>query len=212
VCLTTVGVLTDVCDAVGDELAPYCDEIMGMLIHNLGSNDVHRSIKPQVRVRRERGGSGGGAAVALRNARRLTPEQPARPLWPRPRLDRLNPDLPAPQTPATPPQILSTFGDLALTLGASFEKYVETVRRMLQQAMQLSAAQAAAAAVDDDVADYNNELRMGILEAYSGIFQVGVRGAGCVWGGRRGGWCGEGGLSPGAGRSRREAAGLRHGR
>ncbi len=47
-CLTTVGVLTDVADAVGDELGPYCDEIMGMLIHNLGSNDVHRSIKPQV--------------------------------------------------------------------------------------------------------------------------------------------------------------------
>jgi hypothetical protein len=50
VCLTTVGVLTDVCDAVGDELAPYGDEVVGMLIHNLGSNDVHRSIKPQARA------------------------------------------------------------------------------------------------------------------------------------------------------------------
>ncbi|KIY96712.1 Importin subunit beta-1 [Monoraphidium neglectum] len=114
VCLTTVGVLTDVCDAVGDELAPYSDEIMNMLIHNLGSDAVHRSIKPQ---------------------------------------------------------ILSTFGDMALSLGAKFEKYTEAVTRMLQQAMQLSAAQAAQAALDDDLADYNNELRMGILEAYSGIFQ-----------------------------------------
>ena len=42
---------------------------------------------------------------------------------------------------------------------------------MLQQAMGLSAAQAPAAASDDDLADYNNELRMGILEAYSGLFQ-----------------------------------------
>jgi hypothetical protein len=51
---------------------------------------------------------------------------------------------------------------------------------MLQQAMQLSVAQAGgAAAHDDDAADYNNELRMGILEAYSGLFQV--------WGG---GWVG----------------------
>lgn len=54
------------------------------LIHNLGSPDVHRSIKPQ---------------------------------------------------------ILSTFGDMALGLGASFEKYVDTVKTMLQQAMGLSAAQ-----------------------------------------------------------------------
>lgn len=34
-------------------------------------------------------------------------------------------------------------------------------------------SQAAHAAADDDLADYNNELRMGILEAYSGLFQVG---------------------------------------
>ncbi|GBF94393.1 importin subunit beta-like [Raphidocelis subcapitata] len=114
VCLATVGVLTDVVDAVGEDFGPYCDEVMGLLVHNLGSNEVHRSIKPQ---------------------------------------------------------ILSAFGDLALTLGANFGKYVDTVRRMLQQAMQLSVAQAAAAAHDDDAADYNNELRMGILEAYSGLFQ-----------------------------------------
>jgi hypothetical protein len=47
------------------------------------------------------------------------------------------------------------------------------VSRLLQQAMQLSVAQAAAAGGDADAADYNNELRTGILEAYSGLFQVG---------------------------------------
>lgn len=47
-----MGVLTDVCDAVGDELSPYCDEIMHMLIHNLGSDAVHRSIKPQASMLR----------------------------------------------------------------------------------------------------------------------------------------------------------------
>lgn len=67
-------------------------------------------------------------------------------------------------------QILSTFGDLALQLGDSYEKYLETVKRMLNQAMHLSVMQAQTA-TDDDFLDYNNELRIGILEAYSGIFQ-----------------------------------------
>lgn len=48
VCLSTVGTLGDVARNVETDLLPYCDEIMQLLIHNLGSNDVHRSIKPQV--------------------------------------------------------------------------------------------------------------------------------------------------------------------
>jgi importin subunit beta-1 len=113
VCLSTVGVLGDVARNVEEELLPYCDELMQLLVVNLGSHEVHRSIKPQ---------------------------------------------------------ILSAFGDVALVLGDAYEKYLDTVKRMLQQAMHLSVAQAAAGA-DDDFADYNNELRVGILEAYSGIFQ-----------------------------------------
>jgi hypothetical protein len=38
-------------------------------------------------------------------------------------------------------QILSTFGDLALVLGDNYEKYLETVKRMLSQAMHLSVIQ-----------------------------------------------------------------------
>lgn len=85
------------------------------------------------------------------------------------------PPAPSLTTPLATPlaaahQILSTFGDLALVLGDSFEKYLDTVKRMLGQAMHLSVLQAASAG-DDDFLDYNNELRIGILEAYSGLFQ-----------------------------------------
>jgi len=113
VCLATVGVLCDITRNIEDDLYPYCDEIMQLLITNLGSPDVHRSIKPV---------------------------------------------------------ILSTFGDLALVLEDKFERYLDNVKRMLQQAMHLSVVQAQSS-TDDDFLDYNNELRIGILEAYSGIFQ-----------------------------------------
>lgn len=43
-----MGVLGDLCRSVETDLLPYCDEIMQLLIHNLSSNDVHRTIKPQV--------------------------------------------------------------------------------------------------------------------------------------------------------------------
>ncbi|KIY91504.1 Importin subunit beta-1, partial [Monoraphidium neglectum] len=126
VCLTTVGVLTDVCDAVGDELAPYGDEVVGMLIHNLGSNDVHRSIKPQARA----------TPACPRTRLRLGPGPSIRPAACGSRGGAAG-LLAASAEEA----ILSTFGDLALTLGAGFDKYVDAVRRMLQQAMQLSVAQ-----------------------------------------------------------------------
>lgn len=45
------------------------------------------------------------------------------------------------------PQILATFGDLALVLGDKFEKYLETVKNMLAQAMHLSIAQVGDTAV-----------------------------------------------------------------
>lgn len=48
VCLTTVGVLGDLCRAVEDGILPYCDDIMSVLITNLGREDVHRTIKPQI--------------------------------------------------------------------------------------------------------------------------------------------------------------------
>lgn len=114
VCMSAVGVVGDVCRNLEEDFLPWCDETMSVMVANLGSNDVHRSIKPA---------------------------------------------------------ILGAFGDIALALGGHFEKYLDTVRRMLQQAMHLSIVQAQQSLEGDDFWEYNMELRNGILEAYSGIFQ-----------------------------------------
>ena len=66
------------------------------------------------------------------------------------------------------PPIFSCFGDIALAIGENFEKYLMYAMPMLQGAAELSAQ---AANQDDEVIEYYNQLRIGILEAYSGIFQ-----------------------------------------
>lgn len=66
------------------------------------------------------------------------------------------------------PPIFSCFGDMALAIGENFEKYLMYAMPMLQSAADLSAHTANA---DDDMTEYTNSLRNGILEAYSGIFQ-----------------------------------------
>jgi importin subunit beta-1 len=48
VCSSTVGVLGDLCRTCEEALLPYCDDIMSVLVTNLGREDVHRSIKPQI--------------------------------------------------------------------------------------------------------------------------------------------------------------------
>jgi importin subunit beta-1 len=67
------------------------------------------------------------------------------------------------------PPILSCFGDLALATGPAFEKYVPFIVSMLQSATQLTIG--AGTTDDDEMIDYNNELRNGIFEAYAGILQ-----------------------------------------
>ncbi|KAL9225418.1 hypothetical protein vseg_001347 [Gypsophila vaccaria] len=66
------------------------------------------------------------------------------------------------------PPIFSCFGDIALAIGENFEKYLLYAMPMLQSAADLSAN---SAGVDDEMLDYTNLLRNGILEAYSGILQ-----------------------------------------
>ena len=110
-CSVTVGVVGDICRALDAKIEPYCDKIVYLLLRDLESDKLHRSVKPP---------------------------------------------------------ILSCFGDLALATGPSFEKYVPYVISMLQSAMQLSLN---TGTDDEDMIDYNNELRNGIFEAYAGILQ-----------------------------------------
>lgn len=65
------------------------------------------------------------------------------------------------------PQILSSFGDIALAIEDKFEKYLGHVLQMLQSAQQLSVAQQQSG--DEEYYEYNNMLRHGIFEAYAGI-------------------------------------------
>ncbi|GAB6028323.1 Importin subunit beta-1 [Chamberlinius hualienensis] len=48
VCSAAVGLVGDICRALGIKVAPYCDEIMAMLLEILRNSNVHRSVKPQI--------------------------------------------------------------------------------------------------------------------------------------------------------------------
>ena len=71
------------------------------------------------------------------------------------------------------PHIISAFGDMALAVGPSFDRFLGHVHNMLAGAATHTAIQAklAADSGDEDLRDYNNQLRAAILEAYTGIFQ-----------------------------------------
>ena len=69
----------------------------------------------------------------------------------------------SPLLPPPPPLNTHTHPPLA-------QKYLPHVLQMLQGAMALSVQQQAASASDEDLADYNNMLRHGILEAWAGAF------------------------------------------
>ncbi|KAB2596833.1 importin subunit beta-1-like [Pyrus ussuriensis x Pyrus communis] len=66
------------------------------------------------------------------------------------------------------PPIFSCFGDIALAIGENFDKYLMYAMPMIQSAAEMSAHTAGG---DDEMTEYTNSLRNGILEAYSGIFQ-----------------------------------------
>lgn len=62
--------------------------------------------------------------------------------------------------------MLSVFGDIALAIGERFEKYLTVTMSMLA-----AAAQTTVDTDNYDMIDYLNQLREGILEAYTGILQ-----------------------------------------
>jgi len=112
VCISTIGTLSNICQAVSESISPYCDPIMEVLISKLQSSEVNRDIKPH---------------------------------------------------------ILSSFSDIAMAMGSPFAKYLGVVASILKSAIELSIAEGGA--IDEDFAEYNNDLRKAILEAYSGILQ-----------------------------------------
>jgi len=64
------------------------------------------------------------------------------------------------------PPVLSAFGDIALAVGGNFEKYLQVTMLMLGQASMTTFPPD-----NEDLIDYLNLLREGILEAYTGIIQ-----------------------------------------
>ncbi|CAI8026073.1 Importin subunit beta-1, partial [Geodia barretti] len=66
------------------------------------------------------------------------------------------------------PQILSTIGDVALSIGSGFKVYLTIVFQILKEAAQLNVT---INKNDFEMVDYINELREGCLEAYTGIVQ-----------------------------------------
>lgn len=48
VCHAAVGLVGDICRALGSSVIIYCDEIMETLLENLSNNNVHRQVKPQI--------------------------------------------------------------------------------------------------------------------------------------------------------------------
>lgn len=109
VCCAAVGLTGDLCRGLKIKILPYCDEIMTLLLGNLGNPSLHRSVKPQ---------------------------------------------------------ILSTFGDMALSIGSNFIKYLVVVLEMLRHASQVEVNRN-----DFEMVEYLNELRESVLEAYTGIIQ-----------------------------------------
>uniref|UniRef100_A0A7N0T622 Importin N-terminal domain-containing protein n=1 Tax=Kalanchoe fedtschenkoi TaxID=63787 RepID=A0A7N0T622_KALFE len=111
VCAISVGVVGDICRALDNKVLPYCDGIMTLLLKDLSSGELHRSVKPP---------------------------------------------------------IFSCFGDIALAIGADFQKYLPYAIPMLQTASALCAQ---LDAEDEELLDYGNQLRRSIFEAYSGLLQ-----------------------------------------
>ncbi|PWN34213.1 putative karyopherin beta-1 subunit [Meira miltonrushii] len=108
-CKTSVGLVGDICRALGSRANTYAGEFMNVLFGNLQSQTLSRDVKPT---------------------------------------------------------ILSSFGDIALGIGAGFEPFLQTTMAVLQQAAASVGTQNPA---DYEMIDFIITLREGIAEAYVGI-------------------------------------------
>lgn len=111
ICSIAVGLIGDICGALGSQVLPYCDTFMTDLLTALQSPAVNRNIKPS---------------------------------------------------------ILICIGDIALAIGADFEKYLSVVMEILKQAANLPISPDSGY----DVLDYFAQLRESIADAYTGIVQA----------------------------------------
>lgn len=109
VCYVAVDLVGDICRGLKTKVLPYCDEIMTILLENLGNPNIHRSVKPQ---------------------------------------------------------ILCVFGDIALSVGPDFKKYLNIVLQMLMHATQVNID-----LNDYDMLTYAEQLHQSVLDAYTGIIQ-----------------------------------------
>jgi importin subunit beta-1 len=48
VCQVSVGVLGDMCRAIGPLVAPYCDEFVNILLIDLSNPNLERSVNPHI--------------------------------------------------------------------------------------------------------------------------------------------------------------------
>jgi len=48
VCNVSVGLVGDICRAVGPKIAPYCDQIVNALLSDLQNGQLHRDVKPAI--------------------------------------------------------------------------------------------------------------------------------------------------------------------
>jgi importin subunit beta-1 len=108
-CKSSVGIVGDICRALGKNANTYAGDFMNVLFENLQSQTLGRDVKPT---------------------------------------------------------ILSSFGDIALGIGAGFEPYLATTMVVLQQASMSVGTQSVN---DYDMIDFLSTLREGIAEAYVGI-------------------------------------------
>jgi len=65
------------------------------------------------------------------------------------------------------PPVLSSFGDIAMALEGQFEPYLQVSMMMLMQASRTKMPDDD----DEEIIDFINQLREGVLEAFTGIIQ-----------------------------------------
>ncbi len=156
VCAAAVGVVGDLCRAVEGAIVPYASKVVGLLLSALsvsrrwGSCALCHELLPD------------GVGVHAQSAR----------------LHR-----------SVKPPAIGVFGDIAMSIGSRFAEFMPFVMNMLISAGQTTVPVRAGHSArgwtgwptpwtpppaqpdDEDLIEYLNELRLGILEAFTGITQ-----------------------------------------